>query len=260
MKMLDWHASDPSDPHTEPYECAPKRLTKLTVCRARSAARLGEFRNHKPLKRDDISFAYDPCPKGAMHVGLPRQPCASTLSPCGRGWPAEPAGRGVNSRGLADFCKRQLGAPENELVRKAQNSEALLREPSIPAPVVQALLFAVVGRSVELDNQTSLKRDEVRDIAANRYLPLELQSVEAACSERVPNDLFCASHGTALFLCGCSQPPRSAPMSHAAFYQMASAVHPSPGRLRRPPSPARGEGRRARARRRVNCPRATAPL
>jgi hypothetical protein len=80
----------------------------------------------------------------------------------------------VNSRGLADFFDCQLCAAENDFVGKAQNPEALLTEPFVSTPVMQPLLFGIVRRSIEFDDQPRLERDEVSDIAANRYLPLEL--------------------------------------------------------------------------------------
>ena len=167
-----------------------------------------------------------------------------SLSPCGRGCPSRLArgGRGVNSRGLADFFERELRAAENELVGKARDSETLLAKPRVPAPIVQALFVRVVRRAIELDDQSGVERDEVRDVAADRYLPLELEPVETAGAERLPDDLLCASHGAALVLGGCPQPPRNAPMGDAALYQTLAVVHPSPGRLRRGTLSRKGRG------------------
>src|SRR3712207_1419920 len=83
-----------------------------------------------------------------------------TLSPGGRGWPAEPAGRG--GTGSGEYARdSQFDRPEHEIVRDSHRHEALFREPSVPLAVRSPPLLSPMRLAIELHDQLLLGAEEI---------------------------------------------------------------------------------------------------
>src|SRR6186997_1241704 len=155
----------------------------------------------------------------------PRTRCP--LSPCGRGWRAKRAGRGGFRPGgfkrVGYHFHHGLGIFQDIIIPEAQNPKPLALQPLITTTVGRAV---GVLTSVRLDDDFPIEADEIEDVAPDRNLALELVSAETVCTQKIPKPPFGIGH------------LRSQPLGLDKWHA------PSPGSLRSPPSPTRGEGNR----------------
>lgn len=145
-------------------------------------------------------------------------------------------------RGLAlPACRRRPDRRENvvrhlpvtaidPIVGKPQHTKTLARQPLVPLRV----MIRIVEGTIRLDDQPVFQASEVDHIASKRDLATELQSFQTTVSQQLPK---------ASFRFG-APPPESPGLadSRLPFPPGIQRFAPSSDRLRRPPSPARGEG------------------
>ena len=88
---------------------------------------------------------------------------------------------------MSDLVHRDLArAAEEQFVRKAQDLETFLRQPSIASCIMSLLGRFVVHRAVELDDEPSLEADEIGHIGSERALAPEFQAEAAPVAQLAP--------------------------------------------------------------------------
>jgi hypothetical protein len=125
--------------------------------------------------------------------------------------------------------------PQHVVVPEPQNSIVVIDKPFIPSHVVQ-----VVGvlASVHLNNETTFAADKINGIRADRLLPDEFVTVEAAGSEPIPQRFL---------RLGRNPSKASCPLSFDLIGSSHVETPPHPDCFAIRPLPARGERLASRA-------------
>src|SRR5829696_7905640 len=177
--------------------------------------------------------------RGARSLDPRRGGVKNPLPFSGRGWRAERAGRGGEAPidRCQDSVQDELAISEHEIIREAKHNESLAPKPGVTCGILGLLLRRVVERTVQFDDHLRGNAEEVDDIGRDRDLPLELVTFEPPGADLLPEQRFGARHGRALPLCEIAQALWNL-IDHAS---LLAHLAPSPGSLRSPPSPTKGE-------------------
>lgn len=130
----------------------------------------------------------------------------------------------VGRKGRFGDCRKySLDIRHDIMVPKAHHPESLRSEPGI----AQSVAFFSLLTAIDLDNQPLGKTNKVDDVASDRELSAETQSVELLRANGSPNQLFCRSRVFAqevnsaishrpLLLCSSRKGRRNAVAGHSA--------------------------------------------
>jgi hypothetical protein len=80
--------------------------------------------------------------------------------------------------GLAYSIKRNISAADHKVVIEAQNPIALRVQPCIARSVMKPLLFSVVRRAIEFNDESIFDAQKIDNIRSDRNLPAKFQPVE----------------------------------------------------------------------------------
>ena len=86
----------------------------------------------------------------------------------------------------ADHIQGNISAADHDVVAQTQNAISVRAEPCVPKGVVTFLLFAVMRRPVEFDDEAMVDAKKVDDIAADGDLPAKFQPVQFGAAQSPP--------------------------------------------------------------------------
>jgi hypothetical protein len=100
---------------------------------------------------------------------------------------SEASSAGPLTRDPEDHLAHIVDVPQNLVVPEPQNPKAASRKLRVPNVIATVLGMLA---AVHLHDEAGLEADEIDDEGADRRLPSELQPVEAAAAQLVPQLLF----------------------------------------------------------------------
>lgn len=118
-----------------------------------------------------------------------------TPSPlCGGGWPLREQWSGEGSDGAGEFkpeprldgLQHRAEVHQHKVVRKAKDLEALGFQPSITLCITLTALVRLMRLAIQFDDQTRGGTQEIGDVGGDRRLPPELEAMEAARADLLP--------------------------------------------------------------------------
>jgi hypothetical protein len=120
----------------------------------------------------------------------------------------------------------------DQTVVKPQDPKFFGAKPVVALPVVK---IVEMGRTVSFDDQPMLETGEVDDVATDRDLAAELQAVEAAVAQQLPEGSLIGHRLT-------SHRFRKASQTFSILGHLSHIANYSPAGERKAPSPIAGEG------------------
>ena len=102
--------------------------------------------------------------------------------------------RSTNAPYLGNY---QIKSTNYGLIRKSKNAPTLLFKPDLPFRVPKSGLLRIVSPTVDLDNEASDVRREIRSVGTDRHLPPELHA-ELVVPYRPPDHRLGPGHCPAI--------------------------------------------------------------